>query len=318
MSTEASKFGRDRPIKLLWSVNTRNRPNMLAECMRSVLEMEIPGNIQAEFLIVDNSEDETVRVRNREALLGLPGGDAVTLLHESRLGAPFGWNRGIETALERQADVIVILDDDQTVPPDWLAVVARVAREENADVVKSRVDWLLAGEGRYAEQFEGKKRDLDGAKRMRDIRYVSTNGVWVSTRLFREFGLRFDEARALKGATDTKLFTKAYELGARMVETHEVSAFETVPMERQTVAWLLKRSFRGGQSRAQLGLNRKGRIHYFASGLLESVLYGSVTLLLLWSPVIALKKARRTAKAFGCLWGALGGDYEEYRKMAGS
>ena len=145
----------------------------------------------------------------------------------------------------------------------------------------------------------------------------STNGVWVSTRLFRDFGLRFDEERALKGATDTKLFTKAYELGARMVETHEVSAFETVPVERQTIAWLLKRSFRGGQSRAQLGLNRRGRVHYFISGLLETILYGFMTLLLLWKPVAALRKARRTAKAVGCLWGALGGDYEEYCKMVG-
>ena len=42
-----------------------------------------------------------------------------------------------------------------------------------------------------------------------------------------------------------------------------------------------------------------------------------MTLLLLWKPVAALRKARRTAKAVGCLWGALGGDYEEYRKMVG-
>ncbi len=49
---------------------------MLADCIGSVLRMEIPKHIQAEFLVVDNSEDPEMRERNRAALLGLPGGMA--------------------------------------------------------------------------------------------------------------------------------------------------------------------------------------------------------------------------------------------------
>lgn len=317
MPIETPDNGGYPAIKLLWVVITRNRPNMLADCMASVLRMDIPRHIQAEFLVVDNSEDAEMRERNRATLAGLSGGETVTLQHEPRLGVPFSRNRGIDTALEREADVLVYLDDDQFVPPDWLTVMDRVVREEDVDVAKSGVDWVLAGEGRYAEQFEGKHHGAGAPVRMRNIRYVSTNGVWVSTRLFSEMGLRFDEHRALKGATDTKLFMKAYELGARMMETIEVRAFETVPVDRQTIYWLLMRSFCGGQSRAQLRLNDKGRVYYFFSGLLEAILYGTITVLLLWRPVAALRKARRTAKAVGLLWGAVGGDFEQYRVMYG-
>lgn len=307
----------DRPHRVVFAVCTRNRPRMLGECLASVLQLDIPDRTVMDILLVDNSEDPAMRQRNRDVLAGLPGGEAITVQHEPRMGIPFARNRAIDRALETGADALIFLDDDQTVPRDWLTVVDRVAREESADVVKTEVTFVLEGKARYAEQFEDRRRRAPDSVRTRGVRFLSTNGVWISARIFGQLAIRFDEQETLSGGDDTSFFLEAFDRGAMMVETFEVQAPEMVPAEKQTLRWLLQRSFNGGVGRAATRQNNKTPIYYLFSGLSQALLYGFIALFLFWNPPAFVYRLRRAAQAVGLMRGAFGHKPEGYRRVVG-
>jgi len=303
--------------RIVLAICTRNRPRMLGECLTSVLQLDVPEGTVLDILVVDNSEDSAMRQRNREALARLPGGEAVTVRHEPRMGIPFARNCAIDRALEIEADALVLLDDDQTVPRDWLTVMDRVAREESADIVKTGVTFVLEGKARYAEQFEDRRRRAPDSLRTRGVHFLSTNGVWISARIFGPLATRFDEKEAFSGGDDTMFFLEAFERGAMMVETLEVWAFETVPVEKQTLRWLLRRSFNGGVGRASQRQNNKIPIYYLFSGLSQALLYGFIALFLIWNPPAFVYRLRRAAQAVGLMRGAFGHRTEVYRQVVG-
>lgn len=307
----------DRASRILLAVCTRNRPRMLCECLTSVLELFIPEQTVLDILVVDNSEDPVIRQRNREVLASLPAGDSITIQHEPQMGIPFARNRAIARAIKIKADALVFLDDDQTVPPDWLTTMDHVAREESADVVKTETTFVLEGKAKYAEQFLDRRPGTAGPARRRGIRFVATNGVWIASRIFGSLGLRFDEAEVLSGGDDTLFFLEAFARGAVMVETSEVRALETVPVEKQTLRWLLQRSFNGGVGRAATRQTGKGPAYYFVSGLLQALLYALIALFLVWNPPALVYRLRRAAQAVGLMRGAFGHKPEGYRRVVG-
>lgn len=303
--------------KLVFAVCTRNRPAMLRYCLATVLKQDIPDNVDLEIVVIDNSEDTEMRERNRDIANSLPARTPLVILHEPQTGIPFARNRAIERAVEVGADALVFLDDDQTVPHNWLGVVTQVAREEDADAVKPGVTFVFEGNAKFVEHFARKNSCLPTNERQAGIRYVSTNGVWISARLYREMGLRFDEKLGFLGCDDTAFFLEAHERGAKLVATAEVFAQEIVLGDKQNLRWLTRRNFRGGVSRAALRLNDKSRAFYLASGISQTLLYGLLSLALIWIQRPSLRNYLRAVKAAGIAWGALGGRFDEYRNIAG-
>lgn len=226
-------------------------------------------------------------------------------------------NRALDHALATNADALVFLDDDQTVPHDWLTTVLAVAQEESADVVKTGVTFVFEGDMTLAEHFTRRNECIPRPVRLRGARYISTNGVWISIGFCRDFGLRFDERLGFLGCDDTAFFLEAYRHGANMVETSEVFAQEIVLQDKHNIRWLARRNFRGGVGRAVLRLNDRSRVYYVASGLSLALVYGLLAILLIWRQRTATRQFLRAAKALGIVWGALGGTLDEYRAVAG-
>ena len=290
---------------------------MLKRCIATVMHMDVPVGGNIEVTIIDNSETPAMRDKNSDILETLPKTLPYTVVRESRLGIPFARNRALDHALTTNADALVFLDDDQTVPHDWLTTVMAVAQEESADVVKTGVTFIFEGDMTLAEHFARHNECIPRPVRNRGVRYVSTNGVWISTKLCRDFSLRFNERLGFLGCDDIAFFLEAYRHGANMVVTSEVYAQEIVLQDRHNVRWLTRRNFRGGVGRAVLRLNDKSRFYYIASGLSQALAYGLLTILLIWRQRAATRQVLRMAKALGIVWGALGGTFGEYRTVAG-
>lgn len=94
-----------------------------AECLESLGQCTYPNR---EVVVVDNgSEGDDAR------LLRERFGDSIRLIENERnFGFAKGCNIGIRDALDREADYVVLLNNDTVVHPDFLEEVVRVAQSD--------------------------------------------------------------------------------------------------------------------------------------------------------------------------------------------
>jgi GT2 family glycosyltransferase len=99
-----------------------NRPQDTVACVSSLRRLDYPAH---RILVVDNgSTDDSV-----EILQSLSGIDL--LLNERNLGFAAGNNRGIEYALERGADFVLLLNNDTIVSPSLVSELLEVAETDS-------------------------------------------------------------------------------------------------------------------------------------------------------------------------------------------
>ena len=137
------------------SVCTRNRPELLARCLRSILDAVVVAGaeVDASVLVVDNA------VRRRPTGGRGRGRSASTSVREAVPGLDVARNRAVATS---RGDVIVFTDDDVVVEPTWLRTLARTfAANPDAVAVTGGVIGLHRG-GRGAGHVRGVRRVLQG------------------------------------------------------------------------------------------------------------------------------------------------------------
>ncbi|MBD2092212.1 glycosyltransferase [Microcoleus sp. FACHB-1515] len=90
-------------------VGTCDRPDMLRQCLASLTAQQSPRSI--EIIVVDNRPESGL---TPPIVAEFPG---VVLCCEGRAGVAYARNAGI---VQSQGEIIVTVDDDVVVPPDWL------------------------------------------------------------------------------------------------------------------------------------------------------------------------------------------------------
>jgi GT2 family glycosyltransferase len=103
-------------------VATRDRPQSIAACLRSLGALEYP---RFEVIVVDNvpTSDETRELVQQAAVAGTEcGGPVVRYAREDRPGPSWARNRGLGLA---RGDVVAFTDDDVLLDPHWLAELVR-------------------------------------------------------------------------------------------------------------------------------------------------------------------------------------------------
>lgn len=115
--------------RILVAIPTRNRPADLRRCLESLARVAYP---RWEALVVDQSDDTGARTVVADLAPALPG---LQYDHMDEIGLARARNRAMQVA-ERDIDILAFLDDDCTVPPDWLRqVAAAFARHPDAALV---------------------------------------------------------------------------------------------------------------------------------------------------------------------------------------
>jgi GT2 family glycosyltransferase len=302
--------------RILLAICTRNRTEALGTCLQSVVKLTEPPATEIRIVVIDNSEAAATRERNEAVVTAIRGAWPLAVEHEAQLGISFARNRALEAALTCAADAIVFLDDDQTVPEDWLAVLVRAWREEGTDAMKSSVRMLPREHfGDYDHRaIQELLRSHVSSHRDTSVKALATGGVLISRRLFDELGIRFDPDFALTGGEDLDFFHRARRRGARLATTHETIAFEWSPESRSDLLGNVRSGFRSGVCRAHLrhvenrsaaSCLRRG-LWYLVSGILG--LFASI-----WRPSKLNLTAKRVAKGAGVLAGLCGYRFEYYR-----
>jgi len=209
-------------------------------------------------------------------------------------------NRSLER-VPPGADYVAFIDDDEVPAPVWLDELLHIARTFAAPIVQGPIvpvfpqkapAWLRRG--RFLEQGPYQ----DGA----DLHFASTNNSLVDFTVIRRLRLRFDEAFNRTGGEDQRFFSCAIKAGYHVVTAGKALVHESIPEDRATLGYLLRRRFRMGNTLAMLDRMEGGR------GLLVRRVFksgGRIALGLVQSVVLSPKGLAGVATGLcNASWGA--------------
>jgi glycosyltransferase involved in cell wall biosynthesis len=112
---------------------TRNRAESLRHTIQTIGQCQIPANLSAELLVIDNgSTDETAGAIAKLRLPSMP----VRYFLEPTPGQSHARNRGLA---EAEGEIFLFTDDDVRVPIDWVDGICRPILEGSADAIAGGV-----------------------------------------------------------------------------------------------------------------------------------------------------------------------------------
>lgn len=304
---------------------TYRRPEGLARLLAAFAELEVPGDVALEVVIVDNSPEASAAAQVCASAAGLPW--PMHYLSEPRRGITFARNAALQQANRLAADFVAFIDDDEMPAPRWLSALLIAQHRSGATVILGAVQpvfpegtpqWII--EGGFFETHAY----ADGA----ELQDAHTANVLIDLHRLSALGLGFDHRFALTGGEDTMLFRDLLDAGGRIVYAADAVVYETVPQSRTTLAWLLKRWYRTGNVEAALFLRgrRRGAWRRPANLLrgLARIGAGGISFIA-WLLVFGFGRKDRIVRPLytfcrgcGILASTLGWNYAEYRRVHGA
>jgi succinoglycan biosynthesis protein ExoM len=205
---------------------------------------------RAEVIVIDNDPAagaaDTVRRR---------AGDGVRYVHEPRPGISAARNRALAEAAGDGA--LVFIDDDELPCPGWLAHLVGAWRAWGCAAVAGPVSSrLLAPASAWVSGtgvFDRRRRPTGAL-----VSGAGAGNLLLDVRRVGDLGLAFDERLGLVGGEDTLFTHQLVHRGGELRWCDEAEAVETVPADRTTRQWVVRRCFRsaGSWSRAEVSLAR--------------------------------------------------------------
>ena len=227
---------------------TYKRPQMLLKCLESIFQQKIPEDISLSIFITDNDPDES----GKEVFNSLKDNAEIPMHYsaEKKQGIPFARNNVLDQAEKEDIDLLLFIDDDEYADPLWLEKLYKYYLESGCDVIRGYVrtvypeetpSWIVKGSF-YQRRNRKTGEMMDSA---------STNNVLFNfKKICLDLGVRFDEAFALKGGSDSDFFKRAFLKGTSITWAGDAVVYETLEKERFSLSYLLKRKFRTRNGRA--------------------------------------------------------------------
>lgn len=297
-------------------VVTYRRPAPLARLLRSLQQLHVPARCSTRVLVVDNDPDGSAC----EVVAAASGPLAVAYELEPRPGIAAARNRAVDGA--RPCHLIVFLDDDMTVEPDWLTNMIDARRQYGADMVNGVVEPVLdAGHSPWVDPtLFARRRHPTGTV----LHHAATGGLLLDPGLADRLTPLFDESFGLCGGADTEMSRRAIRAGAKVVFSEGAVAYEHTPPPRATARWVLRRAFRLGNTTALdairaaegNGARAVARSRAAVSGLAR-ILVGVVGVLVTLPArdrVAITARSRRFLQGAGFTAASLGWTFQEYRR----
>lgn len=250
-----------KEIEVLVGLITCQRPKLLSQLLESITSQTIfSTDIAVAVLVVDNDSEGSAASVVERYLDDFPC--PVIYQVEEKKGIPYARNRVVEYAVQKKAQHIVFIDDDETAPPEWLDNLYNCIKKSGADAVKGCVKSVLP-KGDIPGWAKCIKRKEWYSEDGKQIKGLSTNNVIFSTRLVNEMGLRFNEYFALTGGSDIEFFTRAAEGGSVHIVTNDATVHEYVHKSRLNLKWQFFRLYRIGAVSTYMAIKSKGYLYTF-------------------------------------------------------
>ena len=231
---------------------TLDRHEGLERAVRSCLEQDIPAGLTYEIVIVDNSASA-----NAHDLVQRSWGDRTALVRyvsEPRTNIAHARNAGVAAA---RGAYIAFMDDDMAAPPDWLANAVETMERTGADVLLGKVIPEFEGDDGWGGALPDPAQWFGRVLALPDGAIVPTKrdghipGAGSGNCVLRGSTLHgpapFDPEFGRVGGEDTDFLQRLGQRGAVTVFSERAWMTEFVPADRNTPAYLVRRSYRTSQ-----------------------------------------------------------------------
>jgi succinoglycan biosynthesis protein ExoM len=223
---------------------TYRRP-AIVETLRAVAAQDAQHAIALRVIVADNAPDTEAR-ESICALAETLGLDLI-YVHAPEKNISIARNACLAAA---RADWLAFVDDDERPSPVWLRELIAEARRGDWHAVLGPVEAV------YPERSPSWVRNCD---------LHSTRPVWVRGRIETGYtgnvllrrdlivraGLAFRTELGRSGGEDIDFFYRLRDAGGRIGYAPAALVYEPVPLERTSLAYLLRRNFRRGQTHAR-------------------------------------------------------------------
>lgn len=303
-------------------VCTHSRSDVLTRLLGVLEEIDLKSYQPAlvELIIIDNKPNAETRAICEQAGVKLPINFHYTA--EPTPGITYARNHAVAVALERGADLLAFIDDDDQPHPDWLAQLLDRQEETGADLVFGT--WILdENMPEWARKTGIFRSPTKNKQEKKGARYglpdsASTCNLLVGRGILErigEAGPVFSHDFCNSGGEDKDFFIRAHSLGAGMATANGSVIHRRHETERYTTKGLLKRGFKNGCS----GVNM-ARHHGDAKRLRKVVVTAIIKLLMslfllpfsIFSKGLFMHSVYRMAKSFGTFYTTLTGRSSKY------
>jgi succinoglycan biosynthesis protein ExoM len=273
------------------------RRSSVADLLASLAKMDLGRALRMRVIVADNDDTPSARhaVETAFAANGLDG----VYLHAPARNISVARNACLQAAT---APMIAFIDDDEIARPGWLTGLVAAMDATKTDVVFGKVN------AAYATDAPGWMRASDLHSTPAPFRNGVIDGGYTCNVLMRRKAvgaLRFDPKLGRSGGEDTTFFAAMRGMDASMSYTADAVVDEPVTQSRSSLAWLIQRAYRSGQTYGLLRLGRgesRGRIA--AVSLAKVMWCFMIAGLTIWSPALWRKSAVRAYLHAGVLGAA--------------
>jgi succinoglycan biosynthesis protein ExoM len=221
---------------------TYNRPALLARLLNRLEEQTTGDLFSYSIVVVDNDRNESAKAtvwfaRNNSLL-------DTQYCVEPEQNIALARNRAVESAT---GNLVAFIDDDEFPTSTWLSTLYAVYIQHGADGVlgpvlpyfeESPPEWLIRG--KFCER---KSHDSGKLLHWDETR---TGNVLLKKEIFLDGRCRFDSRFGRSGGEDVEFFKIAIKSGRRFIWCNEAPVYETVPPERWTESFYVRRNLRIG------------------------------------------------------------------------
>jgi succinoglycan biosynthesis protein ExoM len=301
-----------KAVAITICIATFRRRQLLSKLLArlSLLEFRMLPAPTIKVVVVDNDAERSGEGVCAEAQLPWD----LKYVVEPRRGIAIVRNRAVREA--GNPHFVAFLDDDEIPSSLWLDELLDTQEQFDADVVAGPVFADFAADvPQWIANGEFFKRETHATGHLMDK--CSSNNVLIRREVFDSVP-SFNEDFELTGADDTEFFLRVRRAGFRIVWANDAIVYEDISTSRANFAWLMRRSYRLGNSWSLCELSvdgsiRTASIRFFKA--LARIAQGAAALVV--SPFFGRARFVRALQTIwhgvGELTGLAGHRYQEYR-----
>lgn len=252
---------------------TYKRPEMLAETIESLLEINFPENIKTEILIVDNDKEQSAKntvLKYQNSFI------KINYAVEENSGLANVRNKALNEAIRLGASHILFIDDDETADKDWLVNHIEFYNSHD-DISVSSGPTYKKFDKKYPKYITEnnffKKRTT---KKLGQYRKTCASGnVFFSLDIVKDNNLYFSKDFNYLGGEDMNFFRRVSEKGYKIGWNDTAVNYEWIDETRANIKWLLNRAYFNGYASSvvkfQNSTNFVKRILYIATRFFTAI-----------------------------------------------
>jgi succinoglycan biosynthesis protein ExoM len=309
-------------LRVAICVCTNSRPQDLSQLLVSLEEIDLRGyNPESvELIVIDNNPNAETEDICRQAVPRLP--IKIHYTQEPQAGITYARNRAVAVALDRGADFVAFIDDDDHPRPDWLIRLLDRQTITKADLVFGT--WVLDTDMPQWARDSGIFRSPNKSKEnQKSSRYglphsASTCNILASRDIIERVattGPVFSHAFRFSGGEDKDFFIRAQALGASLASTDSSVIHRNHEPARYTALGLLKRGFKNGCSQVSMARSHGDKKRLLKLLFTASLKFNMSLFLLpfsIFSRGFFMHNLYRMAKASGVLYTTVTGRSIKY------